>query len=170
MALAAHFDIERGKDLNLRALVESDYQNVISVLDEWWGGRHMADMLPKLFFKHFRETSFIVEEGGKIVGFLVGFVSQSYPTEAYIHFVGVHPDYRKKEIGLNLYSAFCDRVKQKGCKIVRSVTSPVNKGSIGFHTRLGFEIENGDMIIDGIPVYSNYDGLGEDRVLFAKRL
>lgn len=135
--------------MNLRVLVESDYQNVISVLDEWWGGRHMADMLPKLFFRHFKETSFIAEEGSKIVGFLVGFVSQSYPTEAYIHFIGVHPDYRKERIGLKLYSAFFEKVQQKGCEIVRSITSPVNKGSIGFHTRIGFEMEKGDMNIRG---------------------
>jgi hypothetical protein len=26
---------------------------VIAVIDEWWGGRPMAGMLPRLFFDHF---------------------------------------------------------------------------------------------------------------------
>lgn len=154
----------------LRPLDESDYQEVISVVDKWWGGRHMADMLPRLFFKHFKDTSFIAEEGNRIIAFLVGFVSQSYPEEAYIHFVGVHPDYRKKGIGGKLYSAFFEKVQEKGCGIVRSITSPVNKGSIGFHARMGFQTEKGDGEVDGIPVSTNYDGLGHDRVLFKRQL
>ena len=35
----------------------------------------MADMLPKLFFVHFRQTSFVAGHGDSIAGFLIGFVS-----------------------------------------------------------------------------------------------
>ncbi|GIN42080.1 hypothetical protein J19TS1_50290 [Heyndrickxia oleronia] len=55
----------------------------------------MSDKLPKLFFDHFTNTSFVVEKVGEIVGFLIGFLSQSHSNEAYIHFLGVHPNYRK---------------------------------------------------------------------------
>lgn len=154
----------------LRSVHESDYKVVISVVDEWWGGRHMADMLPKLFFRHFKDTSLIAEEDGELVGFLIGFISQSYVDEAYIHFVGIHPDYRKKGIGRKLYSAFFEKVAKKGCKAVHSVTSPVNKVSINFHTRMGFQIEKGDSIVDWIPVNIDYDGPGEDRVLFTRKI
>ena len=51
----------------------------------------MVDMLPKLFFVHFRDTSFVAERDGELAGFLVGFLSQSEPEEAYVHFVGVSP-------------------------------------------------------------------------------
>ncbi len=43
----------------------SDYEPILSVLNDWWGGRNMSDMLPKLFFVHFRETSFVAESEGK---------------------------------------------------------------------------------------------------------
>jgi hypothetical protein len=43
-------------------------------------------------FVHFRDTSFIGEMNDNLIGFLVGFLSPSVPEEAYIHFVGVHPD------------------------------------------------------------------------------
>jgi hypothetical protein len=62
--------------MNVRRVIESDYIPVISVIDDWWGGRHMADMLPKLFFKHFQDTSFVAEQDGQIIGILIGFVSQ----------------------------------------------------------------------------------------------
>ncbi len=72
-------------------LRSSDHGSVIAVIDAWWGGRPMPDMLPRLFFEHFTDTSFAAERDGKLAGFLVGFVSQSRPGEAYIHFAGLRP-------------------------------------------------------------------------------
>lgn len=129
----------------------------------------MSDMLPKLFFDHFTNTSLVVEKEGEIVGFLIGFLSQSYSNEAYIHFIGVHPDYRRHNIGKKLYNEFFNKVKQNGCKIVRCVTSPVNKVSIAYHTK-GFVIEKGDKTINGVSVNTDYDGPNQDRVLFVKEL
>jgi ribosomal protein S18 acetylase RimI-like enzyme len=81
---------------------ERDYAPVIGVIDDWWGGRHMAAMLPKLFFVHFHDTSFAVEKQGNVIGFLAGFISQTHPDQAYIHFVGIHPDHRKRGLGRRL--------------------------------------------------------------------
>ena len=156
--------------INLRLLEPTDYPAIIRVVDEWWGGRAMRDMLPKLFFVHFRDTSFIAESGGKRVGFLIGFVSQTYPDEAYIHFVGVHPSFRWQGVGRRLYEHFFEVVAAKNCTVVRCVTAPVNKNSIAFHLGMGFDMEAQDIVMDGVPVYQNYDGAGEDRVLFVKRL
>ncbi len=72
----------------IRQLSTADYPFVISVIDQWWGGRQMADKLPRLFFEHFTDTSFAAERDGKLAGFLAGFISQSRPGEAYIHFDG----------------------------------------------------------------------------------
>jgi len=157
-------------DLTIRNIEPTDYQPVISVLNDWWGGRNMSDMLPKLFFVHFRETSFAAESEGKIVGFLIGFLSQTFPDQAYIHFAGVHPDYRRKGLAGNLYRHFFEISRNHGCRVVHCVTSPVNKAAIAFHLRMGFSIEQGDKLIEGISVAENYDGYGSDRVLFIKLL
>jgi ribosomal protein S18 acetylase RimI-like enzyme len=130
----------------------------------------MRDMLPKLFFTHFRETSFVAQENDKMVGFLNGFLSQTFPDEAYIHFVGVHPGYRKAGVARQLYEKFFDTVRANSRHTVRCVTAPVNKTSIAFHQRMGFEIDPGDVTVDGISAHSNYDGQGESRVLFVKRV
>ncbi len=148
----------------------ADYNPIIAVVDDWWGGRHMAAMLPRLFFVHFRPTSFAAEEDGRLCGFLVGFVSQTDPTQAYIHFVGVDPAYRAHGLGRLLYERFFAAARSLGCTQVSCVTSPVNKGSIAFHTRLGFSIVPGDDEVDGIPVSTNYDGRGGSRVLFRRQL
>lgn len=156
--------------MHFRHAQETDYLPVISVIDHWWGGRQMADMLPKLFFQHFQNTSFIAEQDGEIIGFLIGLVSQTEPAESYVHFVGVHPAHRNNGIANRLYEMFFEAVRKQGCTVVRCVTSPVNKTSISFHTRLGFRFANGTREEDGVPVQADYDGIGQDRVLFVKKL
>jgi len=50
--------------MNTRNVSEEDYLKVIEVLDDWWGGRPMTGLLPRLFFEHFQPTSFVVEDNG----------------------------------------------------------------------------------------------------------
>jgi ribosomal protein S18 acetylase RimI-like enzyme len=123
-----------------------------------------------LFFVHFQNTSFVAEEKDGVIGFLVGFVSQSQPGEAYISFAGVHPDHRKEGVALELYRHFFNTVKSKGCHMVKCVTSPVNQASIAFHTRTGFAFERTGFEVDGVPVKRDYDGDGRDRVHFFKSI
>jgi predicted GNAT superfamily acetyltransferase len=156
--------------VTIRPIRPSDYRAVISVIDEWWGGRHMVNMLPRLFFEHFANTCFAAERDGVLVGFLVGFVSQSRPSEAYIHFVGVHPRERGRGLGRRLYEHFFAAVRARGCVRVRAITAPVNQDSVKFHRKIGFDVEPGDAEADGVPVVAGYDGDGNDRVRFVKTL
>jgi len=154
----------------LRHILPDDYRTIITTLDDWWGGRQMRDMLPRLFFVHFRPTSFAAEQEGRIVGFLIGFVSQTDPSEAYIHFVGVHPGLRGSGLGRELYETFFKTVSALGCRKVSCVTSPVNKGSIAFHLRMGFTPVESGTRFEGVPVFEGYDGDGQDRVMFIREL
>src|SRR5688572_13356341 len=113
----------------------------------------MAPMLPKLFFLHFEGTSFVAErEDGGLAGFLVGFLSQTKPEEAYVHFLGVAPDERGSGIGRDLYETFFESARAHGRSVVRCVTSPANEASVDFHRALGFDVER---------VAHDYDGPGE---------
>jgi predicted GNAT superfamily acetyltransferase len=154
---------------DLRNAQASDHERVIAVVDAWWG-RNVADMLPKLFFKHFENTSFIAEQHGQLTGFLIGFLSQSRTNEAYIHFVGVHPEQRKHGLARTLYERFFEVARDASRSTVGCVTSPYNQRSIAFHRALGFEIVPGDSIEDGVSVHSNYDGKGVARVQFRRDL
>jgi ribosomal protein S18 acetylase RimI-like enzyme len=148
--------------VEIRHAQPSDYGRVIGRVNAWWGGRDMAPMLPKLFFLHFEGTSFVAErDDGQLAGFLVGFVSQTDPREAYIHFVGIDPEERGSGLGRRLYERFFTTVAERGCSVVRCVTSPANEGSLAFHAAMGFERDR---------VAADYDGPGEDRVLLVRRL
>jgi GNAT superfamily N-acetyltransferase len=156
--------------MQIRNVRSTDYVFIISVITDWWGGRKVGGMLPHLFFEHFCDTSFIIEEDGQILAFLIGFLSQSQPDEAYIHFVGVHPVHRLKGYGKLLYERFFLIAQQHRRNVIRCITAPINKTSIAFHSRMGFKIEPGDAELDGIRYTPDFDGPGEHRVRFVKVL
>lgn len=156
--------------LRVRTAAPSDHAAIMAVMPDWWGGRDIRASLPKVFLMHFWNTSFILENDGKMIGFLIGFLSPANDKEAYIHFCGIHPDYRKQGLGKLLFERFYELCRENGRTVVRSCTSPVNKGSIDFHVRMGFPIEPGDGVIDGTPVTLDYNRPGDHKVLFVKHL
>jgi ribosomal protein S18 acetylase RimI-like enzyme len=158
-------------DLALRPLRESDYPVIISHVNDWWGGRNVAPMLPRLFFEHFASTSFVLADRDQLAGFVCGFVSASRPGEGHIHFVGVDPRWRSARCGRRLYEAFFARMRELGVSVVHAVTSPWNEPSLAFHRALGFRVVSGDGMTDsGVSFHREYDGPGGDRLLFELRL
>ncbi|MGZ4277214.1 MAG: N-acetyltransferase family protein [Solirubrobacteraceae bacterium] len=150
--------------MTFRAPNAADHSRVCAVLDEWWGGRgaELSALLPPLFFQHFADTSWIVEDEARdLTAFLVGFLSQSRPDEGYIHFVGVAPAQRGAGLARQLYERFFAVCRTHDRDTVRCVTSPANDRSIAFHRALGFEV--GDPVPD-------YDGPGLARVALTRRL
>ena len=92
------------------------------------------------------------------------------PEEGYIHFAGVHPDFREVGLARTLYQKFYDACIRDGRHVVRSCTAPVNTLSIGFHQKMGFSLEPGGCEIDGLPVTTGYLGEDDLKVVFKKIL
>jgi ribosomal protein S18 acetylase RimI-like enzyme len=146
--------------LTLRTATPADYDRIAAVLGDWWG-RPVGHALPRLFLDHFHATSAVAEAGGDLAGFLIGFLSPSRPEAAYIHFVGVHPGYRRGGLARLLYERFFALAAAHGRTVVSAVTSPVNERSIAFHAALGFTVSD--------PV-AGYDGPGDLKVRFERAL
>jgi GNAT superfamily N-acetyltransferase len=154
--------------MRLRHAHPADYDRVLAVIDAWWDGRPMSPRLSHVFFSHFGPTSFVLETEGEIVGFLLGFLSLSHPEDAYIHFVGIHPAYRRLGLGRRLYERFFVAARMHGRRRVRSITAPSNALSIAFHLGMGFEFLHGDVVVDGLPIWLDYAGEGGHRVVFRR--
>ncbi|MBB5867994.1 L-amino acid N-acyltransferase YncA [Allocatelliglobosispora scoriae] len=145
----------------LRPALATDYDTIAAVVDAWWG-RPILPALPRLFLDHFHRTSLVAEApDGGLAGFLVGIISPSEPTEAYIHFVGVSPAMRGTGLARALYAEFFALARAENRTVVRAVTAPVNAGSISFHLRMGFAVTG--------PVPA-YNGPGHDLVVFERSL
>lgn len=155
----------------------SDHRTIVECVRRWWGDSRTPDqahelslLLPKLFLQFFSSTSLVLEDGAGIKAFVVGFFAADNEDEAYIHFVGVDPKLRGQGVARELYTAFFQRAAEAGRREVRAITSPGNTGSVAFHRAMGFTLEEGDREVDGLPIHSDYDGPGQDRVCFHRRI
>ncbi len=155
----------------LRRPIEADHPPIVAVVDDWWGGRKVHELLPRLWFQHFTGTSWIAETtDGRLAGFLVGFLSPDDPTTGYVHMIGTNPNLRLAGLGRKLYQAFTDDVAALGATRITAVTWPGNRVSVGFHTAIGFRVLDGPgtQNLYGTPAYAAYDGEGGDRVVFVR--
>ena len=139
--------------ITIRPARLEDHPRIVAVVDDWWGGRRMAALLPRLFLEHFAGTSLTAEDSlGELAGFLVGFDSPDHPGEAYVHFLGVRPDQRGSGLGRELHDRFAREAAERGVATVRCVTSTVNAASVAFHTSIGFVVEGVDepLVVAGV--------------------
>jgi ribosomal protein S18 acetylase RimI-like enzyme len=160
-------------EVRFRRPNEADHPVVVAVVDEWWGGRRMRALLPRLWFQHFSGTSWIAEsEDGRLLGFLVGFISPDQPDLAYVHMIGTNPNRRKRGLGRALYERFFADARERGARRVVAVTWPGNQVSVHFHRAMGFEPADGPgtQRLYGTSSYADYDAEGEDRVVFSQPL
>jgi predicted GNAT superfamily acetyltransferase len=82
----------------------------------------------------------------------------------------VRPDARRGGVARTLYERFFELAAAEGRELVRCVTSPVNRASVAFHRRLGFEVEPGTGDAGGIAFTPRYDGEDGDRVRLVRHL
>ena len=150
----------------IRTVRPNDHSIIAGVMPEWWGGRDLSSALLKIFFIHFDDTCFVMEDNNELAGFLTGFLSQSDEHTAYIHLAGVNPKYRRQGVANQLYERFYGACRSKSVSIVQACTSPVNKLSISFHQGMGFAILPGDSKVEGIEVTEDYLSEGFPKVLF----
>ena len=156
--------------LIFRRPIPDDWERVQAVMPAWWGGRDLRAMLPQIFFEHFRSTSLVVEHEDELIGFLVGFLCPDHDDEAYIHFAGVHPAWRRVGLAGDLYRRFFAIARAQKRTVVRAVTGPVNTRSIAFHTGMGFTILSADEEPNGLPVTVDSGPQGDHVVRFELRL
>ncbi|HNS95726.1 MAG TPA: GNAT family N-acetyltransferase [Polyangiaceae bacterium] len=138
---------------------KADYDEIVRVIDWWWGGP-TASLAHPVFFYELGKIARIMEVDGKMIGFLLGFLTAEPPPIGYIHMVGIHPDYRRRHVGRKLYESFEDSCRSAGCTLMKAVTAPGDERSVQFHEALGWVWET-------VP---DYAGPGRARVVFTKRI
>ncbi|MCA0355184.1 MAG: GNAT family N-acetyltransferase [Chloroflexi bacterium] len=152
----------------MRAMTEADFLPIQAVIDDWWE-RPLSSLLQRWMCHYFSASSFVIEQDGKLVGFLIGLIDQT-KAEAYIHMVGVAPELRRTGLAQQLYEKFFTLAISQQCRTVRAITAPVNQRSIAFHRRMGFGLELGDGEAEGVPVVLDHAGPQQARVCFLRQL
>jgi|SRR5215472_1493035 len=142
-----------------RRITKADFDQIVEVIDRWWGGP-ISTFAHPIFFYELGERALVVEEGGRMIGFLLGFVTQEPVRTGYVHLVGIHPDFRRRGVGRLLYETFTDACRSSGCVRMKAITTLGNDGSKVFHLALGWDAQEVD----------DYAGPGRRRVVFTKDL
>lgn len=144
--------------MQTRPLTKADYDEVVRVIDHWWGGPTTALAHP-IFFHELGHLARVVEDDGQVVGFLLGFIAP-HSNIGYVHLVGIHPEYRRRGVGRLLYAAFEEDCSRSACQGLKAITTLGNDGSVEFHEALGWRVERID----------DYAGPGRHRLVFTKDL
>jgi GNAT superfamily N-acetyltransferase len=144
--------------METRPLTKPDYDRIVGEIDRWWGGPTSALAHP-IFFYELGRLARVVEDEGRLVGFLLGF---KCPDSAvgYVHLVGIHPDYRRRGVGRMLYAAFEEDCRREGCVQLRAITTLGNEGSVRFHGAVGWSASE----------IEDYAGAGRPRIVFTREL
>ena len=161
------------EDLVFRRPTEADYLAIIRVVDDWWGGRNLSKLLPRLWLQHFTGTSWVAETAdARIAGFLIGFLSPDHSDTAYCHMIATDPNRRERGLGRALYERFFTDARSAGRSVVKAVTWPGNRTSIAFHRAIGFEVDDspGTQRLYGTPSRPGYDFDREDRAILVRRI
>ncbi len=142
-----------------RPITKPDFDRIVEVIDRWWGGP-ISTFAHPIFFYELGEHALVVEEGGQMIGFLLGFIAQGSEKIGYVHLVGIHPDFRRRGVGRMLYAAFTEACRGAACVRIKAITTLGNDGSKAFHLALGWDAQEVD----------DYAGPGRRRVVFTREL
>ena len=159
------------EDLKIRSTLEEDFVEIADLAENCSPMETERNSIYHIFTKYFRSTSFVAElPSGELGGFLLGFISQENPEEAYIHLLCVDPKMRGKHIGKKLVEKFTEELALKNCKKIYLITKPVNWNSISFYKKLGFLEDKSLETINilGTNAVKNYNGMGQHMVVFYK--
>ena len=82
----------------IRNARETDFVECVSIAHRAWPEFNEREAIYHILCRHFPDTCFMSEEGGKIQGFLLGFISQADTREAYIHLICVEPSAQRQGV------------------------------------------------------------------------
>lgn len=158
--------------VRIRTVKKEDFLEIMDLASKCDPIPVERDSIYHLFTKYFTNTCFVAEKDNKIVGYILGFISQLEKNVAYIHNICISPDFRRKKIGSSLYQKFFQNMKKEKCQKIFLIINPTNKLSISYHESLGFNVskEGEEIYVEGIRASKNYNGPGKHMVVMCKSL
>jgi ribosomal protein S18 acetylase RimI-like enzyme len=158
--------------VSVRHPTEDDQPPIVEMIDEWFSGQRVRHLIGRAWFRHFGSTSWLAEDAAEApIGFLIGYRSPDRPAEAVIHLIGVHPNHRRRGIGRALIDAFVGDGADRGIALITALAWPGEPPAIAFFRALAFVPDDGpgSRNLFGTSAFPDYDGPGEDRIVFVRR-
>jgi len=122
--------------VKIRRFEPPDYSEAVA-LDAEAGGGHDPYLLT-YFYENYPTTFLVAEEGGRIVGMVLGF--RQSPLEGRVFWIAVRSGYRGRGVGRRLLMELLEIFRRLGVVDVILEVRATNKRAQGLYVDLGFEI------------------------------
>ncbi len=156
----------------VRNAFPNDFLEIANKSKEWADLVVERESIYHIMVEHFKNTCFIAEDRGEMIGYLIGFRSQTHPEVAIIHLIEVAPRLRGNGVGRRLYNQFMIAVKAMGCTSITALGKPENKYCSAFYSAMGFSVGDDEhaIEIEGVRAIKDYNGPGKHVAVWRKKL
>jgi ribosomal protein S18 acetylase RimI-like enzyme len=128
----------------IRPLDELDIDAIVRI-DERIGGQYRPDFWEQrvaFYLRRDPESSRVAVVDGKVVGFMLGDVRAGefgidHPS-GWIERFGIHPDYRGRDLGKQMFDGVVAHFRAEGAATVRTLVDGKETAVVGFLKALGF--------------------------------
>lgn len=124
--------------LTIRNASENEFLNIYEFVSHCKPLENYAKHFYKIILRYFGNTCFLVEYESKIVGFLMGFISQVHEGTYFLWQIGIDPSMQGKGIGSYLLKNVENKLRERGCKRIEVTIDPENIPSSKLFERAGY--------------------------------
>ncbi len=128
----------------------------------------------KIMIRYFRNTFFVAEENGGLIGVCWGFLSQKNEDTCFLWQIGVIKAFQGKGIGRSMLGSFERALRSRNIKKIELTIAPDNQASQRLFKTSGYEnishTEENAIRVENINLVKNYYRPGGDYMLFRKEL
>ncbi len=134
----------------IRKMVQSDLDRIVEIDIKILGKPRPAYYKMKLALDEKRpeNSSLVVELGGKVVGFIIGYASRwEYGVSekiGWVDTIGVDPDYQRKGIAKILFQEMARSLKEAGIETIYTFVTRRDWRLLKFFNSMGFQ--RGDLV------------------------
>jgi len=118
---------------------EEEFLNVFEFVSHCKPLESYAEHVYKIMLRHFNNSCFVVEEEKKIVGFVLGFVSQTDMKTYFLWQIGIKLSHQGRGIGKKLLTLIEEDIRKLGCVRIEVTVDPVNTASQSLFEKMGYK-------------------------------
>ena len=125
--------------MKIRNPAEEDFLDIYEFVSNCKPLESYGEHFYKIMLRYFKDTCFVALDNGSIVGYIMGFISQTDNKSSFIWQIGVHTDLKRSGVASKLLDAFEKQIMSKGCQRIELTVDPENPASQKLFENRGYE-------------------------------
>lgn len=162
------------RKVSLRKAKQTDFMAVHKFVSSCEPLEKYPEHIYKIILRYFGNTCFIAEYDNKIVGFVMGFISQVDKNTYFLWQIGVSPHLQGEGIGTKILTTVEQELKKLNCKRVEVTVDPENISSQKLFEKLNYfnisEKEGETIKVEDNIAVKDYYKPGRHFILYEKNI